>query len=85
MEHDFVVITDYDDVVDDSDDNLRQSYIAKYLSSPAGRSALAQSMVQPLRRNLDYHSIGRKIFMVQDLPQGALPVYFPSPPDKEDE
>lgn len=84
MEHDFVVITDYDDVVDDSDDNLRQSYIAKYLGSAAGRSALAQSMAQPLRRNLDYHAIGRKTFMVQQLPQGASPIYY-LPPDKEDE
>ena len=49
--------------------------IAQYLSSPAGRMKLAQSMIQPLRTRLDYQSIGRKAVLVQPLPQGALPTY----------
>lgn len=29
----------------------------------------------PLRRNLDYQSIARKTFLVEQLPDGALPIY----------
>lgn len=38
-------------------------------------SRLAASMVQPLRTTLDYQGIGRKVFQVEQLPAGALPVY----------
>ena len=41
----------------------------------AGRSALAASMMQPIRGNLDYQGIARKCLVIQPLPQGALPVY----------
>jgi len=49
--------------------------IARHISSPVGRVALAQSMTAPIRRHLDYNRISRKIFLVDPLPQGALPVY----------
>jgi hypothetical protein len=52
-----------------------QGLIAKYISTAAGRAALAASMVQPLRRRLDYQGIARKVFSVEPLPQGALPTY----------
>lgn len=53
--------------------------ISKYLSTHFGRSTLAQSMVQPLRTRLDYQGIARKAFAIQQLPQGALPVYDRDP------
>lgn len=53
----------------------RNSIIAKYLASSTGRQALASSMIAPIRRGLDYQGIARKVFAVQQLPQGALPVY----------
>lgn len=43
-------------------------YISRYLW-------LAQAMAMPLRANLDYNSIARKALVVQQLPQGAIPVY----------
>lgn len=50
--------------------------ISKYIKHSKGRSALAQAMVAPIRRNLDYNSIARKLFVVEPLPQGA-PLAFP--------
>ena len=38
-------------------------------------SALGASMVQPIRRSLNYQGIARAMFPVQQLPQGALPIY----------
>jgi hypothetical protein len=51
------------------------SIISKYLVSSTGRQNLAHSMVAPLRTTRDYQSIGRKTFLVDSLPTGALPVY----------
>jgi hypothetical protein len=36
-------------------------------------------MAAPLRRNLDYQSIARRTFMVEELPAGALPIYDRDP------
>ena len=43
--------------------------IAETLDTDEGRAALAQSMAYPLRRVIDYQSIGRNLFMVDELPQ----------------
>ena len=51
------------------------SIIAEALKTKAGRDALAQSMTQPLKRRLNYQAIGRSAFVVEPLPQGALPIY----------
>jgi len=32
-------------------------------------------MANPIRRNLDYQGVGRRVLVVDPLPQGALPVY----------
>lgn len=53
--------------------------IAKYLATAKGRATLAASMIQPLRTRIDYSAVGRKCFMVQQLPQGALPIYNKAP------
>lgn len=53
----------------------RNQLISEYIKTPGGRSKLASSMIQPLRRRRDYASVGRKAFYVEQLPDGALPIY----------
>ena len=36
---------------------------------------MRQSIQNPIRTSLDYQGIGRKLFVVDPLPQGALPIY----------
>lgn len=47
----------------------RQNIIAQF----------AASMVQPLRTRRDYASLGQKISLVKNFPQGALPLYTKEP------
>lgn len=56
-------------------DEQRDELIKRALTSEEGKIALGQAMANPIRRNLDYMGIGRKVFVVDPLPQGALPVY----------
>jgi len=57
-------------------DNVeKQKVIEAYLQSPEGRRKLASSMTQPLRQRRDYTSVARKAFLVEQLPDGALPIY----------
>jgi hypothetical protein len=54
----------------------RRARIArKQKEAEAERTKLAISMIQPLRRNLDYAALGRKLFQVEQLPPGAVPIY----------
>lgn len=69
MEHDIIVITSDREVEDTG--NL--SIIQRYLRSAKGRASLAQSMIAPIRRSLDYHAISRKTFLVQQLPMPGDP------------
>ena len=39
------------------------------------RRLLAEAMVMPIRRQLHYQGIGRKLLMVEQLPKGALARY----------
>jgi hypothetical protein len=57
----------------------RQQLIGEYIKTPAGRQKLAASMTQPLRTRRDYTSVGRKTFLVEQLPDGALPIYDKDP------
>ncbi len=57
----------------------KQAAIQKYLATPDGRNKLAASMTQPLRLRRDYLSVGRKAFLVEQLPDGALPIYDKDP------
>lgn len=45
------------------------------LTNSSGRIALAQSMIAPLRARRDYTSVARRAFLVDQLPEGALPFY----------
>lgn len=53
----------------------RETVIAQALDTPEGRVALAQAMVEPIRRALEYQAVGRKLLMVDELPQGAYARY----------
>lgn len=56
-------------------DAEREAVIAQALETDEGRVALAQAMVEPIRRALEYQAVGRKMLMVDELPQGALARY----------
>lgn len=56
-------------------DKQREAVIAQAMETPEGRTALAQAMVEPIKRALEYQAIGRKLIMVDELPQGALARY----------
>jgi hypothetical protein len=64
--------------------DVRDRIISEYISTAEGRRTLAASMVAPLRRPLDYSSIARRTFMVEQLPDGALPIYDKDPQVKFD-
>lgn len=56
--------------------NEQKEYlISKAMETEEGRVALAQAMANPIRISLDYQGVGRKLLVVDPLPQGALPVY----------
>jgi hypothetical protein len=56
-------------------DQDKEQVIAQALETDEGRTALAQAMVEPIRRSLEYQAVGRKLLMVDELPQGALARY----------
>jgi HK97 family phage major capsid protein len=57
----------------------KQKLISDLIKTASGRQRLAQSMIQPLRLRRDYSSVGRKTFLVEQLPDGALPIYDKDP------
>lgn len=76
MEHDFIVITSDNQL--GTRDKLAQKFngiLDNLINSSAGRAKLAASMVQPIRRNLDYQGSARRALLVDSLPTGALPIY----------
>jgi len=58
-----------------TNDQEREALIAQALETDEGRVALAQAMVEPIRRALEYQAVGRKLLMIDELPQGALARY----------
>lgn len=58
---------------------MKQRLIGELIQSPQGRAKLAASMSQPLRTRRDYAAVGRKTFLVEQLPDGALPIYDKDP------
>ena len=61
------------------DNAIKQRLISEYIKTPMGRAKLAASLTQPLRLRRDYTSVGRKTFLVEQLPDGALPIYDKDP------
>jgi len=58
---------------------VKAKLISDYIGTAAGRAKLAASMTQPLRLRRDYMAVGRKTFLVEQLPDGALPIYDKDP------
>jgi len=56
-------------------DEQKEMVIDQAIETDEGRTALAQAMVEPIRRSLEYQAVGRKLLMVDELPQGALARY----------
>jgi hypothetical protein len=44
----------------------RKSLISRSLNTPEGRKALAQSMVEPIRKSLEYKAVGRNILFLKE-------------------
>lgn len=53
----------------------KEQLLLKALSNERGRALIASSMANPIRMSLDYQGVGRKLVVVDPLPQGALPIY----------
>lgn len=53
----------------------REAILQEAIQTEEGRIALAESMANPIQTSLLYQSIGRKLLMVDPLPQGALARY----------
>lgn len=58
---------------------VKQQVISELIKTASGRQRLAASMIQPLRTRRDYTSVGRKTFLVEQLPDGATPTYDKDP------
>lgn len=58
---------------------VQNRILSEYLRTSGGRERLAASMVAPLRERRDYQSVARRTFLVEQLPQGALPIYDQDP------
>ena len=56
-----------------------KNVIARYIESGEGRRTMASKMTPSLRRYRDYSAVGRKAFLVEDLEDGALPIYDKDP------
>lgn len=57
----------------------KHQLMTKSLATQAGRQRIASSLAQPLRFLRDYVSIGRRAFMIDELPDGTLPIYDTDP------
>lgn len=55
------------------DPKVKEQIIKNYLESTKGKQKLAESLVAPLRRRLDYQSVARKTFLVEELPMVTCP------------
>jgi len=53
----------------------RDELISRAINTQDGKISLAQAMANPIRKNLDYHGIARRVLVVDPLPQGATPTY----------
>ena len=53
----------------------KHQLMTKMLASQAGRKRIAASIQEPLRKLRDYQAIGRKAMLIDELPDGALPIY----------
>ena len=55
-------------VIEDGIIGQPENLISRYLNTPQGRLALAQAMIQPIRRNLQYAGLSRKMIQITHVP-----------------
>lgn len=55
--------------------SMREHFVQEAMRASGMLQPLARAMVAPLRRTLDYQSIGRRTFLVDQIPDGAVPTY----------
>jgi hypothetical protein len=48
--------------------NPKEMIISAALDSPEGREALVRAMVEPIKTSLSYQGIGRRLLMIDELP-----------------
>jgi hypothetical protein len=65
----------YDPIIPIAKNEEKEAIIANYLSTSEGRTRLADSMMQPLRDRRNYSSLARRAFIVEPIPEGALPSF----------
>lgn len=53
----------------------KEAVLAMAMETPGGREVIAQAMQEPIRNALNYQGVARKIYMVDELGQGAYPRY----------
>lgn len=53
----------------------KNQLMTKLLGSTQGRKKIAASIQEPLRKLRDYVSVGRRALWIDELPDGALPIY----------
>lgn len=72
---------------------FRQAHLAEAMRKERGRKRLRKKkaqralrqtwvimcLIRPLRQQVNYSEIGRQMFRVEPLPQGALPTYMNDP------
>jgi hypothetical protein len=56
-------------------DQEKELIMTAAMDDANGRLALAQLMVDPIKVALEYQAIGRKLLLVDELPQGVIPRY----------
>ncbi len=56
-------------------DEQKELIMTAAMDDAQGRLALAQVMVEPIKVALEYQAIGRKLLLVDELPQGVIPRY----------
>jgi hypothetical protein len=56
-----------------------RNLIARHIHSPRGRETMASKMTPSLRRFRDYSAVGRLSALVEDVEDGALPLYDKDP------
>lgn len=53
----------------------KHKMMTELLGSQQGRARIAASIQEPLRKLRDYQAVGRRAFFIDELPDGALPIY----------
>jgi hypothetical protein len=61
------------------DNSLKEKMIDQHIGTSGGRRVIAASMIQSLRDRRDYSSVGRKTFLVEQIPDGSTPIYDKDP------